>query len=50
MLQIDKDSIESLKSGLLLVNWDNVMNKTDVEKSYDKYIDVFTNLYDKNCP
>ena len=50
MLQIDKDSIEYLKHDLLVVNWDNVMNKTDVDKLYNKFIYVFTNLYDKKCP
>ena len=48
--KIDKDSTESFKGDLLLVNWDSVMDETDVDKSHDKFIDIFTNLYDKNCP
>ena len=26
------------------------MNETDVDKSYDMFLDVFTERYDKHCP
>ena len=26
------------------------MNETDVDKSYDMFLDVFTKMYDKHCP
>ena len=48
--KLDKDSIESLKNDLSLMDWENIMNETDVDKSYDMFLDVFTERYDKHCP
>ena len=48
--KLDKDSIESLKNELSLMDWENIMNETDVDKSYDMFLDVFTKMYDKHCP
>ena len=48
--KLDKDSIESLKNELSLMDWENIMNETDVDTSYDMFLDVFTKMYDKHCP
>ena len=48
--KLDKDNIESLKNELSLMDWENIMNETDVDKSYDMFLDVFTKMYDKHCP
>ena len=32
------------------MDWENIMNETDVDKSYDMFMDVFTKMYDKHCP
>ena len=38
---IDKDSIDSLTNDVSLMGWENMMNETDVDKSY-MFLDVFT--------
>ena len=48
--KLDKDSIESLKNDLSFMDWENIMNEMDVDKSYDMFLDVFTERYDKHCP
>ena len=32
------------------MDWKNIMNETDVDKSYDMFLDVFTKMDDKHCP
>ena len=32
------------------MDWENIMNATDVDKSYDMFLGVFTKMYDKHCP
>ena len=41
---------KSFNNDLSLVNWENVLNKTDADIAYTNFIDIFTRLYDKNCP
>ena len=42
--KLDKNSIGYLKDNISLMDWENIMNETDVDKSYDMFLDVFTNM------
>lgn len=48
--KLSDDCIKSFNSDLSAVNWDTVLNESDADIAYTNFMDIFTSLYDKNCP
>ena len=48
--KIDKINISSLGIELSQTNWDDVINITSADESYNKFITKFSTLYDKHLP
>ena len=46
----NNECITALKQDLLLQNWSCVYDGSDVNESYDKFLNIFNDLYNKNCP
>ena len=48
--KFNEGCIKSFNNDLSLVNWETALNETDADIGYTNFIDIFTRLYDKNCP
>ena len=48
--QISDTRIADLNLDLFVQNWDCIMSSIDVHTSYNNFVNIFTNLYDKHCP
>ena len=47
---ISDTCIENLKQNLIEQNWDSVYQSENVNSAYNTFINIFQQLYDKNCP
>jgi hypothetical protein len=47
---ITNTTIASFETELYQMNWNDVLNKSSANESYDVFINKFTNLYDKHFP
>ena len=47
---INKENLEKFKNNLNSLNWDEVMQSTDVDDCYDKFWSLFSTLYDSHFP
>ena len=43
-------SVEKFKYKLRTVSWDSITNSSDTDKAYDKFIEIFSSLYDDCFP
>ena len=48
--QISDTSIADLNVDLSGQNWDCIMSSNNAHASYNNFVNLFTNLYDKHCP
>ena len=44
------ENMQRFKGDLGATDWSNVLNESDVEKAYDKFLEVLISLYEKNFP
>ena len=44
------ENMQRFKGDLGATDWSNVLNESDVEKAYDKFLEVLISLYENNFP
>ncbi len=45
-----EETVNAFKADLLAQNWDSVLKENNVDIAYEKFLEIFKRMYDKNCP